>query len=199
MSVSLFTSFPGEVQISLIKMEENLNNNSEGIASSNLGYEQSSALQIRLDTNDLLQQIEFFLRGKEVNTFFDKDSGTMRPRLVDMGEPKLNLRGIQAILNKCRGLINPSVVQGNISKDFYFKLIEDIRIEIAYLCFVNFYNWEVSYETDLKEIPDTIMNTVESYLSRSIDNQERLSYAQTIKTSETNSAGRGFSLPFGGK
>lgn len=171
----------------------------EGITSTNLGFDNSSALQIRLDCKDLLEQIEFFLRGLEPNTYWDDKTNQWQQRLIPMGEAKANKRGIQALLNYCRALINPQVVQGNYKEDRYIDFIIEKRIEIARMLFVNFYDWELKYDDAIAEITDFIMNMVEPFLSRTIDNEERLSYAQTIRTNETNTlASRGGFNLFGG-
>lgn len=171
----------------------------EGIASSNYGFEIASALQIRLDTSTMLEKIEFFLRGLEPNTFWDKESQSWQTHLVEMGNPKANKGGIQALLNYCRALINPQVVQGNYRREDYVDFIVEKRIELSRMLFVNFYDWELIYDNAIAEITEFIMNMVEPFLSRTVNNEERLSYAQTIRTNETNTlANSGFNLPFMG-
>ena len=158
----------------------------EGVTASNEDFVGTTALQIRLETRDLINQIEHFLRGKEPNTFWDEKSQSWQTRLVDMGTAKANPRGIQGILNFCRAIINPQTVQGNYTKEEFLKFIAEKRIELARMCFVNFYEWELVYDNVIAEITEFVMNIVEPFMSRTIDNEERKSYAQTIRTNETN-------------
>jgi hypothetical protein len=132
-----------------------------------------------------LQQIEYFLRGKEVN-FYTGEDGITKARLDDSGIPKANKRGIQSILNKCRAIINPQTVQGNYKEDFYFQTITELRKDLAFDCFANRYNWELESDYSLKEIPDTIMAIVEPFMSRTINNKERESYSQSMQSKQIN-------------
>ena len=168
----------------------------EGSASNNQGFDSATALQIRLDTSKVLQDIENFLRGLEENYYWNTDAGSYQPRLIKSGMPKANARGIQAILNYCRSLINPQVVQGNYDEIRYLEFVIEKRIELVENILVNLYNWECS-ESDVNEVVDFIMNLAEPFLSRMVDNKERESYAQTIRTMESNRVQGGMSLnPF---
>lgn len=174
----------------------------EGIARSSSGFDGASALQIRLDTEPLLSKIEFFLRGLEVDYVLNKETGQTEPtvRKVER-EQKLNEKGIYAMLNYCRGLINSQTVQGNYVKEDYLAFIIEKRIELTERLIINFYEWNVITEETINEITDFIMNIVEPFLSRTIDNKERDSYGQTMKTVESNrvATGGGFPNIFGGQ
>jgi len=172
----------------------------EGIGSNNQDFVGSSALQMRLETKFLLEQIEFFLRGLEPNTYWDEKTNSWQQRLVELGEAKANKRGIQDLLNYCRALINPQIVQGNFTKDQYIDFIIEKRIEVARMCFVNFNTWQLKYDDTISEVTDFVMNMVEPFLSRTIDNEERKSYAATIRTNETNTvSGKDFNMFGAGK
>jgi hypothetical protein len=157
----------------------------EGVAVSNSDFTTASVIAIRLNTDELLQKIEYFLRGKEVN-FYTNAEGITKAQLDDSGIPKANKRGIQSILNKCRAIINAQTVQGNYKEDFYFQAIREIRIDIAHDCFCNRYRWELENDYSIKEIPDTIMAIVEPFLSRLIGNKERESYSQSMQSKQVN-------------
>ena len=93
-------------------------------------------------------------------------------------------------MNTCRAIINPQTVQGNYTDERYIDFVIEKRIEIARACFVNFYEWELLADDNIDEITNFIMNIIEPFMSRTIDNKERESYAATIKTSETNTIPR---------
>jgi len=173
----------------------------EGVSSNNGGFEGASVLQVRLDTQPIIQEIEFFLRGKEINTWVDPDTGRAIEKLENSGEPKANKRGIQAVLNYCRSLINSQVVQGNFTKEqYYFDFIKEKRIELAQRLTINYYDWELPSEDVITEIVDFIMNLIEPFLTRLIGNKERDSYTHTMRTQETNTLSKGKGLfGFGGE
>jgi len=158
----------------------------EGVSSTNTGFQNASALNIRLDTSAVLQDIENFLRGREENFYRDLKTQRIVSKLDLVTDQKANAQGIQGILNYCRSLINPQVVQGNYDKEGWIDLIIEKRIELAERLIVNYYNWELITEDTINEITDFIMNLAEPFLSRMIDNEERSSYAETFKTVENN-------------
>jgi hypothetical protein len=157
----------------------------EGLTSLNQGFDGASALSVRLDTSKLLQDIEMFLRGKEENFYWNPQTNRYESNVVEGGMPKANKKGIQAILNYCRGIINPQVVQGNFDKKEWGYFIFEKRIEIAHMLIVSFYDWELKSDADITDITDFLMNIIEPFTSRLIDNKERESYAATIKTVES--------------
>jgi hypothetical protein len=173
----------------------------EGVSSYNGDYSNSSALQIRLETQRIIDQIEFFLRGLEPNVFFDDKTQSWQTKLKEAGMPKANKQGIQALLNFCRAIINPQTVQGNYTDERYIDFIIEKRIDLARACFVNFYEWELLADDNIEEITNFIMSIIEPFMSRTIDNKERESYAATIRTSETNTIpkqNKGMAGLFGG-
>jgi len=172
----------------------------EAVSSTNTGFQNASALSVRLDTKQVLQDIENFLRGREENFYRDTTTGRTISRIDQVTETRANNRGVQAILNHCRSLINPQVVQGNYEKQDWVDFIVEKRIELAEMLTVNLYVWELASEDEVNGITNFIMNLTEPFLSRMIDNEERESYAETFKTNETNRIqGKGVNLnPFGG-
>src|SRR3972149_12010908 len=84
--------------------------------SNNAGYNMASALQIRLDSKSIIEDIEIFLRG--VKTIITQDtSGNLKKTVVKYGKAKANDLGIQAVINYISAIINPQVVQGNFPSE----------------------------------------------------------------------------------
>jgi len=146
-----------------------------------------NALQIRLNCSPIIEDIELFLRGARIELFVDEKTGKTKSRVVPIGagSSKANPSGIQGILSYVSSVINTQVVQGNYDAWRYENAIVTIRIELAGNLINNCYNWDIK-EDDLDIIIDTIMNIVEPFLSRLVDNKERDSYSQTIKHNEVN-------------
>lgn len=147
------------------------------------GLDNDTSIKIRLDVSEVLQEFELYLRGREINYYKNTEKGRVEPRLVKMGEQKLNNAGIKALLAKTRAIVNKAVFQGNLEYKQWLDQIKWIRYEIAQLLYINFHHWEMQWDNDIDEITDTFMNTIENVLTRSIDNEERKGFSN-IMTSE---------------
>ncbi len=147
-------------------------------------YTAATALQIRLDTQPIINDIELFLRGARLIIKQDED-GRMYTEKVPIGSPKANDLGIQAILNFVTAFLNPQVVQGNFDKDMWQSYVYEQHVNLTTNIVVNCYYWAIIDE-DIDVIVDFIMSMVVPFTSRLIDNKERESYAETIKSFETN-------------
>jgi len=148
-----------------------------------------TALQIRLETNQLLENVELFLRGAKI-VIEQEEDGTLKQRRVNIGTSKANDEGIQAILNYVQQIVNPQVVQGNFPcdrhghSDMYESYIQECQVNMATFLMENLYNWEI-LESDYNVIIDGIMMLVQPYMSRLIGNEERKSYIDTIQHKES--------------
>lgn len=170
-------------------------NNTQGVMSR--AYNDASALQIRLNTQTLIEDFELFLRGAKIE--FTQDPVTMKTkaRSVPIGRPKANDLGIQGILAFVSSIINAQSVQGNYEDERYVDYIINARIDLTSNIVNNAYNWAVD-DDDIDVIVDTALNVIEPFMSRLIDNLERDSYAQTIRHNEVNTLqNKTSSLPFG--
>lgn len=162
------------------------------------GFQNASALQIRLNTGSVVRQVEMYLRG--VRTEIVQDSnGIIVENTIWKGRPLVSDEGLQGIMNFIEIIFNPQVVQGNfLDYDMYAEYLERTRKDLASHLMKNFYAYQIS-EDDYNGIISTIMRFIEAYMSRLIANEERKSYAQTIKSVEsmsTQPVKSGFRLPF---
>lgn len=166
--------------------------------SSNKDYQAASIIGIRLDTRETLNEIEAFLRGKRVINYKQTSEGGFTPIYGEVGRPKMNDEGIQTIMSWLTPLISPHTVQGNFKDDLYDNFICEMEIDLRVMLMTNLHYWEIKIE-DYNSIADMIMLTSQAFFSRCIDNKERESYANTLRTVESNrlEKGGGFSLnPF---
>lgn len=163
--------------------------------SQNKYFTSASALQIRLETNHLIENIELFLRGAKIVIQQD-EKGRIASKQVSMGMAKANAKGIQSILNHVQLVLNPQVVQGNFYVDgaghssMYEDYIFWARIELTKALVHNCYAWEVS-EDDIDLIVDSIMAAIEPFMTRLIGNKERESYSETMRHMEHNTLREG--------
>jgi hypothetical protein len=119
----------------------------------------------------------------------------------NFGEPLANTMGIQSIILSLGATLNAQVVQGNYDAFQYGQYVCDKRISLVCSIVANQTRWGIRDE-NVNWIVDTIMETVEPFMSRLKDNKERESYAnyQTSDTVMKDSRGNGwFSNPFGGQ
>ena len=154
-----------------------------GQYSQNLGYTEG-ALQLRLATQMLIENIEMYLAGYKMNYIQDVETGEIRSNKIELGTERVNKKGLQDLMGYVQAIINPSVVQGNFTPEMYNEYIYDCRVELTEMIFNNIDVYEID-ERNFKAIVDFILKLIEPFISRLIDNKERESYAQTIKTSET--------------
>lgn len=158
-------------------------------------FTSASALQIRLETNHLIENIELFLRGAKIVISQD-EQGRIESKQISMGIAKANARGVQSILNHVQLILNPQVVQGNfyIDGQGHSKQYEDYifwsRIDLARAMVHNCYNWEMD-EDDIDIIIDSILSAIEPFMTRLIGNKERESYGETMKHLEHNTLKEG--------
>lgn len=158
--------------------------NTSSYQSSNSGFQNISALQIRLDTQPILENIELFLKGVKIVTYND-GNGNFTTRQEETKYKKANEQGIQAILSYLTAIFNSQVVQGNFTEERFEYFIMEKNIELTELIIDNAYNWEIK-EDDANLIIDTIVSMIYPFMSRTINNKERDSYSNTIKSVESN-------------
>jgi hypothetical protein len=151
----------------------------------------SSALQLRLDTDGLLAKIEMYLRG-QIPTVKKNSKGEYIESREQICPPKANDEGIHSILSWISSTINAHTVQGNFPIDAqgrsekYENYIYEYNVSFAQLIVINCYNWGIK-DHEIDNIVDNIILTIIPFMSRLIDNLERKSYGETMRSIENNS------------
>jgi hypothetical protein len=145
---------------------------------SNESYMQPNVLELRLDTNDLLDRIKNFLAGGRV--IYTKDENNQpKIQFIEEGEPLANALGVQSISSWISMQLNPSTVQGNLKLDQYYSLLERTRKSLAKNLLVNSPRYEIK-RADRGIIVEGILTMLELFISRTLDNKERDSYSQSL-------------------
>ncbi len=154
--------------------------------SRNVGYNNASVIELRLNTQPIIDQIEITLRGSITKPVQDDDGNIMFQEVKILNRPRCNVEGYQAIVNYVSVVVNSQTVQGNWKGDeMYTRYIVQVRLNLARIIMDNLHNWEIERK-DYSLIVDSIMDLVEAFMTRPIDNRERDSYAATIRHSESN-------------
>lgn len=164
-------------------MEEQYLDESFNSGTLNNMYSDSNLWRLRLDTQALWEDIELFLTCQKVVEVY-ADDGTRIKKKIRMGNPRANTEGVHAIMNMVQSLLNPSVVQGNMTPVDYYSHLKRIHVNIATEITYNLYEWDIK-ESDIMGIPNFIMSISIPFLSRTINNKERESYTHTLKSVQT--------------
>jgi len=141
----------------------------------NEAYIEPNVLELRLDTNELIDKIKSFLMGGRI-VYVKDEQGQPKPQFIKEGEPMANDLGVQSLTSWISMQLNPSTVQGNLKEEQYFKLLERTRKNLAKNLLINSPRYEIKRE-DRAFIIDGIMNMLELFVSRTIGNKERDSYS----------------------
>lgn len=151
----------------------------------NSGYTNSGVIQIRLNTDDLIDRIDSYLSGTRWMAQTNKETGTTEMIRAKIGTPLANAEGVQSLVNFVSGIINPSVVQGNYTHEQFFNHVDRINRQLIDDVSENWFDWGMA-RNNRSQIISFIMNLVEPFLSRLIENKERESYGDTIRTMESS-------------
>lgn len=167
---------------------------SNQVITSNQNYTGASVIQIRLETQGILDQIEAFLRGAQLVPHEDPEQGLfLKP--VSIGKPKCSNVGVQSLMAFAQSIVNPAVVQGNLDRDQYSTFVYETNVSLVQNIVINSESWGIIDE-DIELICDFFMSLIIPYMSRTIENGERNSYETTLKSSESNTV-QAKRLPFG--
>ena len=171
----------------------------------NFGYQggqsTASALQWRLDVSPVKNEIKAFLQGCYVEQYIDPKTQTMRENLVKFGEPLANQMGIQCILAEISSIFNSHLVMGNTSEDMYYNYVNRLHERIAVDIMDNLTKMGIE-EHNYSLIIGCIIDMVEIFLTRTLQNGERDSMTPTIKSIETSNNNQmtqtsgGFKMPW---
>ena len=144
----------------------------------------ASALKVRLDTDYVLERVRICLSGEISSVVYDdKGKPYIQSRII--AKKMCNNDGMQWLQNYVENIINSQTVQGNFTLEQYENYIAEVHDGLILNVMNNLNNWEIS-EDDYENIIDTIMNLVQPFISRLIDNKERGSYAETMAIKESN-------------
>jgi hypothetical protein len=144
----------------------------------------TSVLKVRLESETVLERVRIFLTG-EISTVVYDDKGKPFINVRMIAEKKCNDEGTQWILNYVENIINPSTVQGNFKFEQYETYIAECHDGLILNLMTNLTNWGIN-EDNYEAIIDTIMNLIQPFISRLIDNKERESYIATMQIRESN-------------
>lgn len=157
----------------------------ESVSVNNSNYVNNSALQTRLDVTTIISDFKLNLSGKGYETKL-KEDGTMGLKMIDIGQPRANERGVQALGSFVSNSLNTQVVQGNfMDEEMYFLAVDNLEDSLRSKLIMNAPLWDIADE-EIEGLYDEIKNLISTFLTRLLYNKERESYSDTIRTVENN-------------
>lgn len=163
---------------------------------SEMSFNNENFIAMRIDTEPLMRKIEMFLNS--TRTVLEQDvNGVWKERVIHFGEPLCNQEGVNGIMKIIEMIINPQNVQGNLKPEMYNEQIFYARCEITSAIIRNCVDWNIQ-DNKLKMLIDTILRSVELYLTRLINNLERESYKGGFQSREVIMQGEKKSGVLGG-
>jgi hypothetical protein len=154
----------------------------------NGSYNEASVIEKRLNTSEVLEKIQIYISGC-VTIFETDEKGKLKKITKPMGKAKCNDEGLQAILGFVTSVVNSQVVQGNYEIEQYKYHCFYMRNELTKQIVINMKDWAI-ISKDAESIIDFIMNLIEPFMSRLVDNKERDSYASSLRVSESATSDR---------
>lgn len=142
----------------------------------------SFGIKIRLDPTEILRDLELYLRAAKVIGKED-EKGNYLEETVVVGTPLANEAGVNGIMGYLRTTISPQNVQGNLTWERYDRLIFEIHTDLATIMSAKRREWGINI-TDYDFILDTIMHSLQMFISRLVENKERESYTESMRTEE---------------
>lgn len=147
-----------------------------------------SLVHFRLQTTELLQDIQFLLEGKDKIEEFDETTGVRTVKLLQVCPPKANQRGVFSICRRVKHIVNPSMVQGNLTNDDIRYYVGEFRESLNDALILNNDDWGVA-DADYEDIIDAVVDTIYVFMTRTKDNKEREHLSQSTKYVETSGNG----------
>jgi len=150
----------------------------------------TSFMKMRLNTAPLIDSIRKGLSAIDSRIVFGKD-GEAYEEWKKLGEPLANEEGVMHICNMVEEIINQHMAQGNLKEDHYWDFIARKREDFTVIIVINRYNWGIE-DHNLNHIINRVMDMMELFLTRPIDNKERDSYKESFISKElVSSMGKG--------
>jgi hypothetical protein len=149
---------------------------------------EADALQIRLNSDSIKARLQVYLLGMTEKYSYDEE-GNIQRTIQKSGYPKVNDIGLQAVMMHVESVINPQTVQGNFDDTRYSEYLRRFREEFSKDLWINMAKYGIDSD-DYDGIIAAIMRFIEPFMSRTINDGERKSYSQSLKSEIRNVGGK---------
>jgi len=142
------------------------------------------ALEIMLLSRDILDKIKIFLEGKYTQIYLNEKQ-ELQQQTTSIGESKANNKGIQWIMFWLESKFNSQIVLGNMESKQYRSFLKRCRRDLASNLMKNRKNYEMTTK-NYSEVISVLMESLEIFLTRTINAGASKSITPTIKHTETS-------------
>jgi hypothetical protein len=133
----------------------------------------TGTIGVALDNSSLVQQIESFLSGKVVVEKTDPKTGKKVATWEQVAEPKMNERGVRAIVLELRSLLDKNSIMTYFpTYDDLIRFMDNFATNIAIYLGRNAEEFEIK-DNYLSAVCDHIVNMVLITLQRGIEGNEK--------------------------
>lgn len=141
------------------------------------------SIKYRLNPDPIFKKIQVRLLGLMTEEYETKD-GEIQTRIKQVGRPKVNEVGFQAVMMQLEMVINPMTVQGNLSDEQYHTFIADFHEALYDDLWRNSTEYGIQ-EDDFNGIVLSCVNFARLFITRPIADKERLALGQSQQVRET--------------
>lgn len=156
-----------------------------------ISNEGQNLIQYQLEVNEILEQVEHFLKGQVV---FTNDDGSQYWKDPDDKEQQvLNDKGVQEILRVLRLYLNKNTILSNYKEDLINEKMYDLGIELSDLLYIKWKEYGLDTEEKQKMytmIVRQIVDTVHSSYLRALGGGERDSLRQARLVTQQDTTGQ---------
>jgi len=163
-------------------------------------YRSPQEIQIRLDTSELQEQVQADLTGELYVQAYDEKTKKSILKKEILGDPLANKQGIRCLMAKMHSIVSRPIVMGNIKNhEEHAGRIADLYEDMADLVYLNLEKWEID-ETKAELIIEIIMDPIDLFLTRLIEDKERTHLGQDNHSERVQILPKGgFSMPSFGR
>jgi len=142
----------------------------------------ANSIQVKRDTKELKKNIYIYLKGIG-EVYEQNDDGELIVSFKEVGEPKVNDKGLQTIMMMIESLVNSNTVAGNLSENAYNDIISDFHYSLYNDLFENSKNYELDTK-NYNSVVVSITNLVRVFITRPINDKERI-HDSNIQSKDT--------------
>lgn len=127
---------------------------------------------IALDNSSLLLHIESFLSGRQLVERTDPQTGKKKTVWEQIGDPKMNQRGIASIMLLLRSYLDKNTIMTHIDKESLLSFMDFFSMNLAIFLGQNVDEFEIR-PNYLSHVSDFIVDEVYVTLLRGLDGNEK--------------------------
>lgn len=160
----------------------------------------SNIINIRLNMSELLNEIQTTITGVAFEYLENEKTGEVIKKEIRVAPSIMNEIGCIRVMRWLKNVFNTAVVQGNFHVDKtgiseeYERWVINFQKNLGHYLMINLHYFELDID-EYEGLIDSIMCSVEPFMTRLKGNKERESYSSTmqhIENTKTTQESKGF-------